>query len=236
MAAAGHPHPPLRLARQPQKGNGYTREGFNGKPRRPATQTARSSPPPRKPRPPAEGRRHTQQPTPPPHKPPHTPRDRPPSHSTTPGKHQPTTTPNNTHTTPPTQTPAHTPGPGQCQRSETGMTASGNSRETQAPLTSYHAPRSPSGCDTVEAGAGSLPRSRRERQIQPQCPPALQAAGLGFLPQPRGTRPCLPPGQRGEPLQRRRSSHGSRCSSTPSRTHVVAGIAGQPVRPPAAHP
>ena len=89
MAAAGHPHPPLRLARQPQKGNGYTREGFNGKPRRPATQTARSSPPPRKPRPPAEGRRHTQQPTPPPHKPPHTPRDRPVTETARSARHPP---------------------------------------------------------------------------------------------------------------------------------------------------
>ena len=53
---------------KPQEGNGNSQRGSNGKPRRPATQTARSSPPPRKPRPPVEDSRHTHNPAPP-HKP-----------------------------------------------------------------------------------------------------------------------------------------------------------------------
>ena len=109
-STAHRPFParPFTQPNKPQEGNGYTREGLNSKPRRPATQIARTPTPPRKPRPLVENWRHTQQHTPPPHKPAHTPPT--PTKPVTP---QPTTTPNKIHTTPPTQTPAQTLGTGQ---------------------------------------------------------------------------------------------------------------------------
>ena len=145
---------PSRLARQPQKRNGYTREGFNGKPRRPATQTARSSPPPRKPRPPAEGRRHTQQPTPPPHKPPHTPRDRPPTvETTTPHPHGPPNQPQpqtRAHTTPPTQPPTQTPRPGHTDDpSNTSSTPARTTQPRSQPTPAADRPREPAAAPTA---------------------------------------------------------------------------------------
>ena len=104
--------PPLHPAQQPQEGNSYTREGFNGKPQRPATQTARTSPPPGSPGPRSRVGATPNNPAPTPQTPTHTKTQATPTKPVTP---QPTTTPNNTHTTPPTQTPAHTPGPGQCE-------------------------------------------------------------------------------------------------------------------------
>ena len=66
--AASVPVPSSPRPTSPRKGTATAKEGSNSKPQRPAAQTTRSSPPPRKPRPPVEDSRHTHNPAPP-HKP-----------------------------------------------------------------------------------------------------------------------------------------------------------------------